>query len=154
MRLALVAVIVPLLAACTDAAPARSAPTGAVIEVRDAFVVAPPEGKDVTGGGLSVSITGEPQRLVAARTDVAERVELHTMAMEDGMMRMREVESFPVAEGTPLVLERGGDHLMLYGLDPGLKVGDAIDIVLTFENQAGVAQDIVTKAEVVPIGAP
>ena len=140
-----------ILGAC--GAPATGTETaatdGPVIEVRDAFIVQPPEGRDITGGGLRVSVTGGPVTLVRAATDIAGTVELHTMSMENDMMQMRKVESFPVSEDQPLVLERGGNHLMMFGVQP-LQVGDQVDVVLTFTDESGAEQDIVTQAEVVP----
>jgi periplasmic copper chaperone A len=86
---------------------------------------------------------------VRASTDIAGIVELHTMSMENDMMKMRKVESFPVSEDQPLVLERGGNHLMLFGVQP-LQIGDQVDVVLTFTDESGTEQDIVTQAEIVP----
>jgi periplasmic copper chaperone A len=136
-----------LLGACNAGAPASEG--AAVIEVRDAFIVQPPEGRDMTGGGLHVSLTGAPMTLISARTDVAETVELHTMSMENDMMKMRKVESFPVSAEAPLVLERGGNHLMLFGVKP-LQLGDQVDLLLTFTDESGESVEIVTKAEIVP----
>ena len=103
----------------------------------------------ITGGGLHVSVTGGPVTLVRAATDIAGTVELHTMSMENDMMQMRKVESFPVSPDQPLVLERGGNHLMLFGVQ-SLQIGDQVDVVLTFTDESGTEQDIVTQAEVVP----
>lgn len=138
-----------LLGAC--GAPASDTPASGetVIEVRDAFIVQPPEGRDITGGGLHVSLTGEPVTLISARTDAAGTVELHTMSMEDDMMKMRKVESFPVSADAPLVLERGGNHLMLFGVK-SLQLGEQVDVVLTFTDESGETVEIVTKAEIVP----
>jgi len=140
-----------VLVACGGSAPtaAPAATDGPVIEVRDAFIVQPPEGRNITGGGLYVSVTGAPVTLVRASTDIADTVELHTMSMENDMMQMRKVESFPVSPDQPLVLERGGNHLMLFGVQP-LQTGDQVDLVLTFTDESGAEQDIVTQAEVVP----
>ncbi|MFN7165241.1 MAG: copper chaperone PCu(A)C [Hyphomonas sp.] len=151
----LTALIVPaalLLGAC--GAPA-SAPTAtyaadgaAVIEVRDAFIVQPPEGRDITGGGLHVSVQGAPVTLVRATTAAARETELHTMSMENDMMQMRKVDSFPVSEDAPLVLERGGNHLMFFGVGT-LELGEQVDVILTFTDESGTEQEIVTQAEVV-----
>jgi len=138
-----------ILGACGAPATGTTASSDTVIEVRDAFIVQPPEGRDMTGGGLHVSVTGAPVTLIRANTEIAGTVELHTMSMEDDMMKMRKVESFPVAPDAPLVLERGGNHLMLFGVEP-LQVGDMVDVTLTFTDESGTEQDIVTQAEVVP----
>jgi len=140
------------LAACGAGAPAGgtgdSASAGPVIEVRDAFIVQPPEGRDVTGGGLYVSVKGGPVTLIGASTPAAGKVEMHTMSMENDMMQMRKVESFPVSEGSPLILERGGNHLMLFGAGP-LEAGSQVDLTLTFTDESGAEIKVDTKAEVV-----
>jgi|JI10StandDraft_1071094.scaffolds.fasta_scaffold193249_1 copper(I)-binding protein len=120
-----------------------------VIEVRDAFIVQPPEGRDMTGGGLHVSVKGAPMTLVGARSDIAGTIELHTMSMENDMMQMRKVESFPVSEDAPLTLERGGNHLMLFGVKP-LQLGDQVELILTFTDESGTEAEVVTEAEIVP----
>lgn len=139
-----------LLAACGASQSGAPAPSS-IADVRDAFIVQPPEGRTVTGGGMHITVQGAPLTLTGASTDKAEQVELHTMSMEDGVMQMRKVEGFPVSAGAPLSLERGGNHLMFFGLEP-LEVGEEVEIVLTFSDESGAEQKIVTKAEVVPIG--
>jgi hypothetical protein len=135
------------LAACGAAAPAAEGET--VIEVRDAFIVEPPAGRDLTGGGLTVTVQGEPVTLIGATTAAARKVELHTMSMEGGMMQMRQVESFPVTETAPLVLERGGNHLMLFGVGP-IESGSSVDVILTFTDESGSEIEVTTQAEIVP----
>jgi periplasmic copper chaperone A len=136
-----------ILAGCSGSAPA--APDGPVVEVRDAFIVQPPEGRDLTGGGLQVSVEGGPLTLIGVRTDIARKVEMHTMSMTDGMMQMRQVEAFPVTPDVPLVLERGGNHLMLFGVE-SLELGDEIDLILTFTDESGTELEIITQADIVP----
>lgn len=138
-----------LLGACGGTPAAPAAEGAPVIEVRDAFIVEPPAGRDITGGGLHVSVQGGPVTLIRARTDAAQNVELHTMSMDNDMMQMRKVESFPVTEETPLVLERGGNHMMLFGVGP-IEAGSDVDVILTFTDESGTEVEVVTKAEVVP----
>ncbi|MCA8902878.1 MAG: copper chaperone PCu(A)C [Hyphomonas sp.] len=138
-----------LLAACSGQTPASSDAAGeTVIEVQDAFVMAPLEGRDVTAGGLKVLVTGQAVDLIGATTEAAERVELHTMAMNDGVMQMRQVESFTAAEGEPIVLERGGNHLMLFGFSPDIQSGDTVELALEFRNSDGESQTIIATADV------
>ncbi|MEZ5967502.1 MAG: copper chaperone PCu(A)C [Hyphomonas sp.] len=149
----LVPVAALLLAACSGPAAAPSEPAGkSVIEVTDAFVVKPPEGRDVASGGLTVSVQGEPVDLVGASTDAADRVELHTMSMTDGVMQMRQVDKFTATEDSPIVLKRGGNHLMLFGFNDSLQPGDTVDIALEFLDSDGVSQTIITTADVKALG--
>jgi hypothetical protein len=74
-------------------------------------------------------------RLIDARSDVAQKVELHTHKDDgNGVMQMVHVpEGFVIpAEGTH-ALERGGDHVMLMGLTRELKDGDMVKLTLVFE---------------------
>jgi copper(I)-binding protein len=132
------------------ASPDPAAEAAAVsVEVRDAFIVQPPEGRDVTGGGLYASVSGGSLTLIGATTPAAANVELHTLSMENDMMQMRKVDSFPVTADAPLVLQRGGNHLMFFGLGP-IEVGSQIDLSLTFTDASGAEIRVDTKAEVVP----
>lgn len=80
----------------------------------------------------------EDDRLIAVASDAAGKVEMHTHSQNaDGVMTMPAVpEGFPIAAGGELVLQRGGNHIMLMGLTRALKDGDVINVTLTFE-QAG-----------------
>ncbi len=85
---------------------------------------------------MTITNTGETDdTLVAAATDVSEAVELHTMSMEDGVMRMRRLEGgVPLPAGETVKLEPGGLHVMLIGLNDRLEKGETFAMTLTFEN--------------------
>jgi copper(I)-binding protein len=73
-------------------------------------------------------------RLLRASTPVAARVELHTMAMDGGVMRMREVEGVPIGPKETVTMRPGqGFHLMLMQLKAPLKAGDTFPLTLEFE---------------------
>ncbi|MGB0661080.1 MAG: copper chaperone PCu(A)C [Mangrovicoccus sp.] len=80
-------------------------------------------------------------RLVAAASDIAAKVELHThIADGNGVMRMVEVEDgFAVPAGQSHALKRGGDHVMFMGLKRPLEQGEMVTVTLTFE-EAGEMQ--------------
>jgi copper(I)-binding protein len=75
-------------------------------------------------------------RLIAARTDAADLVELHTHSQDaDGVMQMLPVpEGFVIPAGGEHALARGGDHVMLMGLTRPLGDGDSLTLILTFEH--------------------
>ncbi len=74
--------------------------------------------------------------IVAVETDVAETVELHTVTMAEGVMRMRQVESIPVPAAGEAVLEPGGYHVMLIGITRPLEEGDTVPLTLRLESGA------------------
>ena len=134
-----------LVAACSNPVPEGES----ALEVSGAYIVMPAGGQGIASGGLVVKVRGVDEMLVGATTDAADSVEIHTMSMDNGVMRMRQVESLPISEKEPLVLERGGKHLMLFGFDKSLAVGDSADLVLTFSDGQGKEQMMVTKAEII-----
>ncbi|MEO9778097.1 MAG: copper chaperone PCu(A)C [Sedimentitalea sp.] len=88
--------------------------------------------------------TDQDDRLVAVKSDIAERVELHTHIEDaNGVMKMREVEGgFEVAAGETHMLKRGGDHVMFLGLKQPLSDGDIIPLTLTFEKAGDVMIEV------------
>ena len=136
-----------VMSACSS--PAADEPA---IEVSDAYIVEAPAGRDITAGGFTLRVTGGPLYLAGVSSDMAERVELHTMSMEGGMMQMRRVEGFDVGPGAPLVLERGGNHLMLFGLSSELAAGGTSELVLTLTDESGAEITFPATAEIVPLG--
>jgi periplasmic copper chaperone A len=83
-------------------------------------------------------------RLIGARTDVAEKAELHTHTEDaNGVMKMIEIEGgIPLPAGEMHALERGSDHVMLMGLTTELKDGDLIPLTLLFESGAELTLDV------------
>lgn len=74
-----------------------------------------------------------PDKLLGGTTPVADRVELHSMSMDGGIMRMRALlDGVAVPAGGVAALRSGGQHLMLIGLKRPLKRGETIEIRLRF----------------------
>lgn len=135
-----------LIAACQPAS--SPAGDGPVLSYEDAFIMAPIGGRDVTMGGIRITVEGGDVTLTGARSDVAATVETHTMAMVNDKMTMRPVESFEIKDGETLELKRGGDHLMLFGVVPDLAAGEAANISFTFETADGETLTLEADAEV------
>lgn len=92
---------------------------------------------------LELTNMGEtPDLLVAATSDIAEKTELHTHLMDNGVMRMRRVEGFEVSPGAPTVLQPGGHHIMLIGLNRPLVEGTMFPVILTFRDAGKVELEV------------
>lgn len=91
----------------------------------------------------------EDDRLIAAASDVAEKVELHThVENAQGVMQMIEVEEgFAIPAGGEHALARGGDHVMFLGLTRPLAHGDSVEVTLTFEKAGDVTVTIPVDLE-------
>lgn len=104
------------------------------IEVQDAYVRAVPPGQPNSAAFMKITNQGgEDRALLAAESDKAEVVELHTHRMEDGMMRMRRVDQIELPAGETVVLQPGGLHVMLIGLTEPLSAGDQVELTLGFD---------------------
>ncbi|HLW05650.1 MAG TPA: copper chaperone PCu(A)C [Azoarcus sp.] len=98
--------------------------------------------------GAFMTITSDVDaRLLEVRSPAAETVELHTMEMEDDVMRMRSVDTIELTAGEPVELRPGSFHVMLIGLVEQAKEGDTIPLTLVFESAEG-EQTLDIEAEV------
>ena len=100
-----------------------------------------------TGAAFMTLSSGGGDVLLRAASDVARRTELHTVKMEDGVMRMRRVPDIALPAMEKVALKPGGLHVMFMGLKEPLKQGENIDITLTFEK----AGDVIVS---VPVRGP
>ena len=73
-------------------------------------------------------------KLIAASSDIADRVELHNHIKEDGMMKMRQVKEVVIEANSSVTLQPGGYHVMFLGLKNDLKEGQIVNITLYFNN--------------------
>ncbi len=90
-------------------------------------------GQQVGAGYLALTNKGAPDRLLSVSSAVAASVEMHSMAMEGDVMRMRQVEAIALPTGAAVALQPGAQHLMLFGLKAPLKAGDRFPMTLKFE---------------------
>ncbi|PID41711.1 MAG: hypothetical protein CSB48_13765 [Proteobacteria bacterium] len=82
-------------------------------------------------------------RLLSATSDVSERVELHTTVLsDDGMMRMRQMDSIAIPANGEVELKPGAMHLMLIGLTTPLVKGNRVVFNLVFEHQGSVTVEL------------
>jgi copper(I)-binding protein len=86
----------------------------------------------------------EDDRLIAATTNASKIAQLHThIDAGDGIMKMTHVhEGFEIKAGEKLMLERGGNHVMMMGLTDSLDQDEVISVTLTFENAGDITIDI------------
>ena len=83
--------------------------------------------------------TGTDDRLIAARSDMADMTMLMTSTEVDGVSSMQALpDGFVIPAGGVLVLQSGAGHVMLMGLKGKLHNGDTFPLTLTFANSGDV----------------
>ena len=136
-----------LLLAGSPAAFAADVKAGDLV-ITQPWSRATPGGAKTGAGYLTIENKGSaPDRLVAVSGDVAGRIEVHEMAVNNGVMTMRPLEKGLVIEpGKTVALSPGGYHLMLMELKSPLKQGDKLPVTLEFEKAGKVAVTLVVQA--------
>ena len=104
-------------------------------------------GASAMAGAAFMQITnqsGQDDVLIAAQTDASAMTELHTHIEDgDGVMIMRQIEGgIKLAAGETILMKRGGDHVMLMGLNDSLDSGETVKITLTFEKVGDIVVDV------------
>jgi len=112
---------------------------------------ATPAGAKVGAGYVKITNTGDqPDRLVGGSLPLASEVEVHEMAMSDGVAKMRRVENgLEIGPGQTVELKPGGYHLMFIGLHSGFREGETMKGTLVFEKAGTVG----VEYHVAPVGA-
>lgn len=101
------------------------------LEVEDAWVKVMDSGMTSAFATIT-NPTDEPIRIIAARSiRFTPAMELHEVRMEDGAMQMQQKSGgFVVPAGETIVLEPGGDHLMLMKIKQSITAGEEVPIRL------------------------
>ena len=100
--------------------------------------------------GLFAQITSaRGGRLVSASSPAAGVVEIHEMAMDGNVMRMRALPNgLDLPAGKPVALKPGGYHIMLLDLKQPLKTGDTVAVTLLIEGADKKRETVEIKAPV------
>ncbi|GLQ33892.1 hypothetical protein GCM10007939_01750 [Amylibacter marinus] len=88
--------------------------------------------------------TQKNDRLIAAKSDVAHHLMLHTHKIDaNGVAQMVHLmEGFAIEAGAEFALKRGGAHVMLMGLQRPLVDGQKIPLTLVFENAGEIILEV------------
>ena len=129
-----------LAATCTTPASAQQVKVGDLV-LDHAWARATPGGAKIGGGYLIIANKGATaDKLTGGSSPAAGKVEVHEMAMNNGVMTMREVKGgLSIPPGQSVTLAPGGYHIMLMELKAPLKKGDKVPVTLAFE-KAGEAK--------------
>ena len=121
------------------------------IKIEDAYTRATVPGQQVAGGFMKIENKGSgTDQLVSASSPVASEVQLHEMAMEGNVMKMRQVKDIAVPAGGAVELKPGGLHLMFMNIKAPLTAGESVPVKLKFAK----AGEVEVKMPVNAMGNP
>ena len=112
-------------------AQAQNAKVGGV-QIENAYTRATVPGQMVAGGFMKIENKGSADQLISASSPVAGEVQLHEMAMDGNVMKMRQVKEIAVPAGGAVELKPGGLHLMFMNIKAPLAAGETVPVKLKF----------------------
>lgn len=117
------------------------------LEVHGAWARATVQGQKATGAFMTLTAK-DGGRLVGVASPVAAVAEVHEMAMEGDVMKMRAVAALELPAGKAVALKPGSYHIMLMDLKLPLQKDTTIPLTLTFKSAAGVESKLDIKVPV------
>ncbi len=112
------------------------------IKIEQPWARATPKGATIGAG-----------RLVGGSVAFAARFEVHSMTMEQGVMKMREVkDGLEIKPGETVELKPGGYHVMFVDLKQPLKQGEDVSVTLKFAKAGTI--DVKYPVEAIGAGGP
>ncbi len=124
-----------------------SAAASAQTAVKDPWVRGTVAQQKATGMFAQLTSAGGG-KLVSASSPVAGVVEIHELAMEGNVMKMRAIPGLDLPAGKAVDLKQGGYHVMLMDLKQQLKAGDTVPVTLVIEGKDGKRETVEVKAPV------
>jgi periplasmic copper chaperone A len=122
------------------------------IHISQPWSRATPKGASAGAGYMTVTNKGTtPDRVSCVSSDASAECQIHTMTMDNGVMKMRPVEGgLEILPGQTITLKPGGFHMMLLDLKHPLEAGSSVKATLKFDHAGTVDVDYPIAA----IGAP
>ncbi|CAM3779615.1 copper chaperone PCu(A)C [Polynucleobacter arcticus] len=102
------------------------------VQIENAYTRATVPGQQVAGGFMKIENKGAADQLISASSPVAGEVQLHEMAMDGNVMRMRQLKEVAVPAGGSVELKPGGLHLMFMNIKAPLAAGETVPVKLKF----------------------
>ncbi len=104
------------------------------VEVKSAWARPTVAGQMGTGAFMQLR-SKDGARVVGASSEIAGVVEIHEMAMDGSVMRMRPIRVLDLPPGSNVELKPGGHHMMLMDLKRPLATGEKIKVELRLETR-------------------
>jgi hypothetical protein len=106
------------------------------VTITNAWVRETKPGQEVGAAYMTLKSPADMQ-LIKVESQMAGTVEIHEMSMNNGVMKMRMMETLDLPANKVVELAPGGFHLMLFDMKKPFVPGNQVDMLLTFKDKAG-----------------
>jgi copper(I)-binding protein len=105
------------------------------IHISEPWARATPKGASSGAAYMTITNSGTaPNHVNCVSSNISAQCQIHTMMMDNGVMKMRPLEGgVEIKPGETVTLKPSGLHLMLMDLKRALKQGDAVEATLQFD---------------------
>jgi copper(I)-binding protein len=93
-------------------------------------------GKKVTAGFIEI-LSDEDLTIKKVKSEFSQRIEIHSMEMENDVMKMRRIDSPKILKNKPFILKKGGNHLMIYDINENLDEQKRVKLNFVFLKDNG-----------------
>ena len=106
------------------------------IHITEPWARATPKGASSGAAYMTIRNNGTtPDRVSCVSSDASAQCQIHTITMENGVMKMRPVEGgLEIKPGETVMLKPSSFHIMLVNLKQPLQQGKMVKATLKFEN--------------------
>lgn len=92
------------------------------------------------------NISNKDDILLSAKSDSADRIEIHSVSLIDGVMKMRNLtDGLPLIHGETTILKPKDNHVMLFDLKQTFTAGEKVPFTLVFKEAGEVKIDVVIE---------
>jgi copper(I)-binding protein len=124
--------------AYAQSADISKSPAATPVTIKDAWVRPTNPGQAVGAAYMTLTSSTDAS-LSKIESSVTKSIEIHSMAMQNGVMKMRMVDKLTLTAGKPYILAPGGYHLMLFDLKKPLREGEQVNFTLYFTDKKNAA---------------
>ena len=93
-------------------------------------------GKKVTAGFIEI-LSDEDLTIKKIKSEFSPKIEIHSMEMENDVMKMRKIDSPKILKNKPFILKKGGNHLMIYDISENLDEQKRVKLNFVFLKDNG-----------------
>lgn len=121
------------------------------VELKAGTIPAAPSSAKVLAGYMTLhNRTTQPIILTGASSAAFERIELHRSVRQGSMVRMEQLGRIEIPAQGALEFKPGGYHLMLIGPRQPMSPGQAVPVVLQFDNGKTISSQLMVQATHLP----
>ena len=119
-----------------------------VLEVKDGWIRQMPPGARTLAAYMTLTNSGKNEIIIKSMSsNLSELTELHTVSMDNDLMKMRKLPELVIQPGESIELKQGSMHVMLINVTQSVVAGDEVQINFELEGRPAVSVSVPVRKE-------